>query len=134
MVPVCFPVFGSRCHAASVISFVRKAEITRIAGLELRRKYVQDVCDGSGNKRLKSVSRSLSDRQCHAVSDPKEREGMSASAFFFPGMCTGDSGHARVMLMRNASARIRWAATRHCFVANRVAQLTVGELSLKIVT
>ena len=134
VVPVCFPVLGSRCHSASVISLIRKAEITRVAGPELSWNVVQDACEGNGKSRLKSVSSSLSDLQCHLGSDPKEREGISASAFFFPGMCTGVSGQEFETLIRNARARMRWAAILECFDAMRVAQLTVGELSLRIAT
>ena len=121
MIPVCLPVFGSRCHAASEISFIRKAEIMLVAGPEHKRNVVQEACEGNGKRRLKSVSNSQSDRQYHAGSDPKEREGMSTFIFFVPGMCTGVSGH-------------NLAAIRECFEASRAAQLTVGKLLLKIAT
>ena len=72
--------------------------------------------------------------QCHSGTLPKERDGISAIAFSFPGMWSGVRGQADARLSRNASARTSCAATREWRDAIRSTQLTVGELSLSNAT
>jgi hypothetical protein len=105
VVPMCVPIFGSRCHSASVISCICNTEITRVIVFEPNRKIVQDACCGRGNLLLNKVRNSVSDLQSHSCTLPKDRDGISVSAFSTPGMCTGVSGHVCLMLMRSASAR-----------------------------
>jgi hypothetical protein len=76
------------------------------------------------------VSSAMSSEQNHSGLLPKDREGMSASAFSTPGMCTGVSGHALWRLRRRATARTSLVATRDFREANLSTQLTVGKLSL----
>ena len=82
MFPMCLPIFGSRCHSAKVIPFIRSAEITRVVTFVLNWKTVQDSCSGKGNFSVNKVSRSSLEWQCHSGTLPNERDGMSESAFW----------------------------------------------------
>ncbi len=86
--PMCFPILGSCCHLASVIPFIRSAEITCVITFEPKRKTVQEACCGRGNFVLKRVKISVSDLHSHST----------------PGMCTGVSGHVCLTFRRRASA------------------------------
>ena len=77
------------------------------------------------------MSSAVSSLQTHSGLLPKDREGMSASAFLTPGMWTGVSGHALWRLRLRARARTSLAAMRDFREANLSTQLTVSELSLK---
>jgi hypothetical protein len=127
---MCFPILGSRCHSASVIPFICSAEITRVVTFVPKRKTVQEACCGRGNFVLKSVSKSSSELHSHSLTLPKERDGISVSAFSTPRMCTGVRGHVCLTLSRKASARTSRAATRNLRDAILVTQLIIGELSL----
>ena len=86
---MCLPILGSRCHLASIVPCICNAEITRIVTFELRRKTVQEACCGRGKVLLKSVSKSSSDLHSHSFTLPKDRDGMSVSAFSMPGIKQG---------------------------------------------
>ena len=94
-------------------------EITLIAISEERRKTVQEPWFGKGNVRLNSVSNSVSVLQCHAASDPNDREGISVRELLTPAICIGVSGDAFASCKRNASARTSCIAIDECFAASR---------------
>jgi len=83
---------------------------------------------------LNNVSNSEFDLQCHFVSLPKDRNGISVIEFSSPAMWSGVIRHVPFCLSRRASARIRWADTRDPRVASRRTHPTVGELSLNSAT
>jgi hypothetical protein len=78
------PGLGSRRHSSIEVSCIRSKEITRIVILKDNWNIVQDFWLGSGKEALNKVSNSSSFLQCHFASLPKDREGMSVIAFFFP--------------------------------------------------
>jgi hypothetical protein len=79
------------------------------------------------------VSNSEADVHVHMGLLPNDRDGTSAIAFCLPSICIGVIGHACMIFKQSARAMMRCSATKDCWDANQVAQLTVGELSLKSV-
>jgi hypothetical protein len=77
------------------------------------------------------ASNSESDVHVHAGLLPNDRDGTSATAFCLPSICIGVSGHASMIFKQSARALMRCSATKDRRDASQVAQLTVGELSLK---
>ena len=55
---------------------------------------LQEACDGNGKIELNRVSNFASVVQCHAASDPNERDGISVNELLTPAMCIGVSGEA----------------------------------------
>ncbi len=64
---------------------------------------------------------------------PNNHDGTSAITFCLPLICIGVSGHACMIFKQSTRAWTRCSATNNCRDASQVAQLTVGELSLKSV-
>jgi hypothetical protein len=83
---------------------------------------------------LNNVCNSASDVQVHVGLLPKERDGMSAILLRTPSMCNGVNGQVCIIFSRRAKAWTSRSATRDCFDASLVTQLTVGELLLNKVT
>ena len=74
-------------------------EITRIAIFEVRRKPVQEFCDGRGKVELNRVRKSLSVVQCHAGLLPNDLDGISEMALCFPSMCRVVRGQVLLVFM-----------------------------------
>jgi hypothetical protein len=79
------------------------------------------------------VSNSKLDVHVHAGSLPNDRDGTSAIEFCLPLICIGVNGHACMIFKQSARAWTRCSATNDHWDASRVAQLTVGDLSLNSV-
>ena len=79
------------------------------------------------------VSNSESNMHVHARLLPNDCDGTSAIAFYLPLICIGVSGHACMIFKQSARAWMRCSVTKDRRDASQVAQLTVGELSLKSV-
>ena len=83
---------------------------------------------------LNKLSKLVLDAHIHAGLLPNNCDGTSVMAFRLPSICSGVSGHACIVLSCSASAWTKCSATTDQRDANRVTQLTVGELSLNSVT
>jgi hypothetical protein len=79
------------------------------------------------------VSNSESDMHVHTGLLPNDCDGTSAIAFHLPSICIGVSGLACMIFKQSARAWTRCSTTNDHWDASQVAQLTVGELSLKSV-
>lgn len=134
MLPVNVPLCGSRRQSPVEIAAVRKVEITLVLISRDIWNTLQEACDGRGKRRLKSRCRSAFVLQCHRLSEPKERDGMSVIALWIPGMCNGVSGELLIICRRRARARSSCIANGDVLAARRSTQCTVGELSLNSAT
>ena len=94
---------------------------------------VQDCCIGKGKRVLNMVSNLKSDVHIHAGLLPNDHDGTLAITFCLPLICIGVSGHSCMIFKQSARAWTRCSATKDRRDASQVAQLTVGELSLKSV-
>ena len=134
MLPIYFPIVGSRLHSSMEETLIRSTEITCIEMSKEGRYMLQEAWLGKGKVRLKSVSKFVSVVQSHFGSLPHERDGMSAIAFAQPQTWNGVSGEAPVFLRRKAKVRRSWAVTSERFAAIRATHPTVGLLSLNRAT
>jgi hypothetical protein len=79
------------------------------------------------------VGNSDSDVHVHVGLLPNDHDGTLAITFCLPLICIGVSGHSCMIFKQSARAWTRCSATKDRRDASQVAQLTVGELSLKSV-
>ena len=85
VVPIRFPFLGSRSHSPIGDGRICNSEITLVLSLlECWKRFQQAPC-GRGKWLRKRVRKCLLDGQYHRLDGLKEREGMSAMSFSFPG-------------------------------------------------